>query len=110
MSYKYVNLYYLYTAASVSIKDYRIYEKILSNRLKPTSLGEREKGSLFHLVDVLLENDCSINKLDNFYYSYTIPHIGKEFDLLKIDNKKILNIELKNQKGQSVKCKNNYYL
>ena len=97
MSYKYVNLYYLYTAASVSIKDYRIYEKILSNRLKPTSLGEREKGSLFHLVDVLLENDCSINKLDNFYYSYTIPHIGKEFDLLKIDNKKILNIELKSE-------------
>ena len=39
--------------------------------------------------------EIEISKLDNFYYSYTIPHIGKEFDLLKIDKSCILNIELK---------------
>ena len=97
MSYRRVNLYYLYTASSVSIKDFRIYEKLLSDRLKITSLGDREKGSLYYLVDTLLNNNCEIELLDNFYYSYTIPHIGKEFDLLKIDNKKILNIELKSE-------------
>ena len=52
MSYRSVNLYYLYTASSVSIKDFRIYEKLLSDRLKTTSLGDREKGSLYYLVDI----------------------------------------------------------
>ena len=32
MKYSAVNLYHLYTAAKVSIKDYRKYEKILSSR------------------------------------------------------------------------------
>lgn len=97
MSYRYVNLYYLYTASRVNIRDYRIYEKILSNRLRITNLGEREKGSLYYLVDLLLSKNCSIDMLDNFYYSYTIPHIGKEFDLLKINDEIILNIELKSE-------------
>ena len=110
MGYQRVNLYHLYTAKVLNIKDYRIYEKLLSNRIKVTNLGEREKGSLFDLVQVLLDNNCSVDKLDNFYYSYTIPHIGKEFDLLKIDHNKILNIELKSEnvgldriKGQLVR-------
>lgn len=92
-----VNLYHLYTSAKVKISEYRNYEKILSNRTKITNLGEREKGSLYYLVSHLLSNNCEIEKLDNFYYSYTIPHIGKEFDLLKLDDKTILNIELKSQ-------------
>ncbi len=95
--YERVNLYYLYTASKINIRDYRIYEKILSNREKITNLGEREKGSIYYLVDLLLVNNCSFDSLDNFYYSYTIPHIGKEFDLLKISNEKILNIELKSE-------------
>ena len=94
---KSVNLYELYTSSKLKIADYRNYEKILSNRSYLTNLGEREKGSIYYLVSSLLENGLNINKLDNFYYSYTIPHIGKEFDLLKIDNKYILNIELKSQ-------------
>lgn len=92
-----VNLYYLYTASKVNIKEFRSYEKILSNRSKITSLGDREKGSIYHLVDYLLANGCMFEKLNNFYYSYTIPHIGKEFDLLKISDDKILNIELKSE-------------
>ena len=84
---KSVNLYHLYTSAKIKIGEYRNYEKILSSRTYLTNLGEREKGSLFYLVSFLLENKCEISKLDNFYYSYTIPHIGKEFDLLKIDKK-----------------------
>ena len=67
-----VNLYHLYTSAKIKIADYRNYEKILSNRNKKTNLGEREKGSLYYLVDFLLNNKCEITKLDNFYYSYTI--------------------------------------
>ena len=92
-----VNLYYLYTATRLNILDYRIYEKHLSNRHKTTNLGDREKGSLYYLVSLLLDNSVSIDKLDNFNYSYIIPHIGKEFDLLKLDNDQILNIELKSE-------------
>ena len=69
MSYQPVNLYYLYTASKVSIVDYRNYEKLLSSRAKKTNLGEREKGSLYYLVDLLLKK-CSIDKLNDFYYSY----------------------------------------
>lgn len=94
---KSVHLYHLYTSAKVKIVEYRNYEKILSNREKITNLGEREKTSLFYLVSYLLDNKCDVSRLDNFYYSYTIPHIGKEFDLLKIDNNTILNVELKSQ-------------
>lgn len=92
-----VNLYHLYTSAKIRIAEYRSYDKILSNRLKISNLGEREKGSLYYLVDHLLKKNCNIAKLENFYYSYIIPHIGKEFDLLKLDSKAILNIELKSQ-------------
>ena len=115
MKYSAVNLYHLYTAAKVSIKDYRKYEKILSSREKTTNLGEREKESLYELVLCLIQHKCNVNKLDDFYYSYSIPHIGKEFDLLKIDDNKILNIELKSEnvgldriKAQLVR--NNNYL
>lgn len=97
MKLKRVNLYWLYTASSIKISDYRCYDKIVSNRDKTTSVGEREKGSLYYLVDYLLEHNCSVDLLDNFYYSYTIPHIGKEFDLLKISNDYVLNIELKSE-------------
>lgn len=97
MSYNRVNLYHLYTASKLNIKEYRAYEKILSNRYKTSNLGEREKSSVYTLVKELLRVNTPIKFLDNFYYSYTIPHIGKEFDLLKIDNEKILNIELKSE-------------
>ena len=69
---KCVNLYYLYTASKVNIKEFRSYEKILSNRSKITSLGDREKGSIYHLVDYLLANGCMFEKLNNFYYSYIL--------------------------------------
>ena len=97
MSYSDINLYYLYTASRLNISDYRVYEKILSNRNTITNLGEREKGSLYYLVDLLLDCGCTVNDLANFYYSFTIPHIGKEFDLLKINDDAVLNIELKSE-------------
>ena len=72
MGYQRVNLYHLYTAKVLNIKDFRLYEKILSNRNKSTNVGEREKDSLYFLIQVLLSNNCSINKLGNFYYSFPI--------------------------------------
>lgn len=95
MSLKCVDLYSLHTAAKIAIDDYRRYEYILSNRDNLSNLGEREKDSLSQLVVFLLENGLEKKYLTNFFYSYVIPHIGKEFDLLKFTNNFILSIELK---------------
>ena len=54
-----------------------------------------EIESLRLLTDELLKNDISIADLDGFFYSFQIPQIGKEFDLLKFTDKLCLNIELK---------------
>ena len=37
------------------------------------------------------ENAASLK----FYYSFTLPKLGKEFDLLRINNEYVINIELK---------------
>ena len=58
-----------------------------------------------------------ISYLDGFYLSYTIAHISKEFDLLKIseDGKCVLNIELKSEAIEEDRIsrqlsQNRYYL
>ena len=56
-----------------------------------------------HLIPELGSRSVSgsgwISNLDGFFFSYTIAHISKEFDLLKIsgDGRCILNIELKSE-------------
>lgn len=71
--------------------------------------------SLQCLVNYLfeIEKSLSIGHLSNFYISYCIPQIGKEFDLLRISDKSILNIEYKQKYTENVKkqlLKNRYYL
>lgn len=66
-------------------------------------------------IKAMLENvKLSKKGISNYYYSYDIPQIGKEFDLLKFDENSILNIELKS-KFEEVKIikqleLNNHYL
>ena len=43
-----------------------------------------------HLYEILGNISCL-----NFYYSFTIPKLGKEFDLLRINGDTVINIELK---------------
>ena len=70
------------------------YERHLSGRERKLRLNERELRSLQSLIDVLAlpESDW-----ENFYYSYRIPHLGKEFDLLRVSDAILLNLELKSQ-------------
>ena len=58
-----------------------------------------------------------ISHLDGFYFSFTIAHISKEFDLLKIsgDGEAVLNIELKSENVEESRIlkqlsQNRYYL
>lgn len=52
--------------------------------------------------------------LDNFFVGYKIPQIGKEFDLLRINDQNIVNIELKSEAEEEKVLKqlkrNSYYL
>lgn len=47
-------------------------------------------------------------KLSGFIYSYTVPQLNREFDLLKITNTCCLNIELKSTEISEEKFKNNF--
>lgn len=92
---KSINLALLAKAGFLSLDEFRKYEKMLSGRPFLNHLGERERDSICALVSHL--DDLEIKAFDNFYYSYSIPKIGKEFDLLKFGEKKILSIELKSE-------------
>ncbi len=75
-----------------------------------------ELNVLKSLIEHIEEyNKGSFNQYNYFYLGYKIPQIGKEFDLLRLDNESVLNIEYKREvenitilKEQLVK--NKYYL
>jgi hypothetical protein len=73
-----------------------------------------ERIDLARLVRSLENLDGGMSMFEGFYVGYKIPQIGKEFDLLRIDNKTIVNIELKrNGTEEKVKrqlTRNAYYL
>ena len=83
----------------------RINEELSFNRVECHSSGkteickihEHEIKSLRIIVDNLIAAGASLEMLDGFFYGYRIPHIGKEFDLLKFTSTECLNIELKSQ-------------
>ena len=99
-------------------EDKKISEKIWNDYLiylygssKPP-LKSHEWGSLKALVDFLNKG------LDGFYLGYSIPQIGKEFDLLMLgeykEEKYLINIELKREADrEAIKAqllRNRYYL
>ncbi len=78
-------------------------------------LKEIEIKTLEKLKILLLNSkNFEFKILDNYYIGYTIPNISKEFDLLRIDENTIINIELKSienlEKIKNQSNKNYYYL
>lgn len=75
------------------------YENALSGRKIKENISQHEQESLISLIKDLIPLDIPLNFYDGFFFSFTIAHISKEFDLIKIakDKSKILNIELKSQ-------------
>lgn len=69
-------------------------ERQLSKREKTLKMREWELDSLKNLVEQLearMQDVCGLR----FFYSFQIPRLGKEFDLLQIKEDQIVNIELK---------------
>lgn len=69
-------------------------ERQLSSRSKFLNIKEWEVAGLRALADRLTGVMGEVVSLE-FYYSFIIPKIGKEFDLLMISEEGIINIELK---------------
>lgn len=92
------------------------YYRVLANVYNDSKLKKCEIDTLKQFVGELIENDAQLTHLDNFFYDFSIPHISKEFDLLKIyEDDCIVNIELKSRKVEEEKIKkqlekNRYYL
>ena len=93
-----------------------LYEKALSGRRDTIKAREEEIYLIRLIVDALLKLGVPSHCFENWFYSFTIPQIGKEFDLLKISaDNKVINVELKSQAVTEEKIKkqlvqNRYYL
>lgn len=85
---------------------------------KLMTLKRHEICNLHSFCDVMIQEGCSIGDFDGFFIGYSIPQIGKEFDLLRFGKDFLINIEIKSeitiaQKEQKVleqMQKNYYYL
>lgn len=96
---------------------FNIVEKHHSQTTGARRTQRHEMLSLRRLADALMmpENGLNISALDGFFFSYQIPHVGKEFDLLKLAGRTCLNIELKSEQVPEDQIlrqlqRNRYYL
>jgi hypothetical protein len=78
------------------------------------TIKSEELDDLTVLVEGLSQKEISQIIFDRYYVGYKIPQIGKEFDLLRIGNDCIINIELKSRSTEEKILKqlrrNKYYL
>lgn len=86
------------------------YMNYLGSRIKDSELDP-----LKALIAILESSDTTLTLKDfnSFYIGYEIPQINKEFDLLRISESIVLNIEYKRQFTAKIKkqlLRNNYYL
>ena len=111
-----MNAINLYTYSCVEKEDCSEYATVLSNSDKKYKVKDYEFLSLKKFVERFTDCKKPLEILDGFFFGYTIKHISKEFDLLKLSyNKYVLNIELKSQmikeeKIQKQLIQNAYYL
>ncbi|MCT3699381.1 hypothetical protein CMU66_07205 [Elizabethkingia anophelis] len=78
------------------------------------TLKESEIEDLSKMLNEMKTVNNKVNYFDKYFVGYSIPQIGKEFDLLRFDDNLILNIEIKREStAEKIKKqleKNKYYL
>lgn len=77
-----VNLYTLTRDVDGEMKS--LYEKALSQRDDKIKIREEEYELIRSIINNLIFCRTDTKSLEDWLYSFTIPQIGKEFDLLKI--------------------------
>lgn len=89
-------------------------DRQMSGREKLLKIKEWEMQGLQKFSDTLSERMENAQDLC-FYYSFVMPRLGKEFDLLRVSENSVINIELKsgNITEEAIRrqlLKNRYYL
>lgn len=102
-----LDFYNLYNADNIT-QQIRLYLGITHSK-------DYELKDLALLCENLKSQSSHCHIFENYYINYKIPQIGKEFDILRIGKKDIVNIELKSQKVDLAKItkqlqRNHYYL
>ncbi|MEE1249422.1 MAG: DNA/RNA helicase domain-containing protein [Lachnospiraceae bacterium] len=93
-----------------------LYEKSLSQRDEPLRIHEEEIALIRYIVNNFIFYKVKMSVVANWFYSFTIPQIGKEFDLIKLGKNRVaVNLELKSQEVSEEKIikqliQNQYYL
>lgn len=110
---KAVNLYVL--TRKVNQNDLDEYEYALSGRDSSIKFRPEEIEIIRIMVDNFIFHKASSHIYDGWFYAFSIPQIGKEFDLLRIGENETVNIELKShevdlEKIEKQLIQNRYYL
>lgn len=86
----------------------------MSDRSYFLNIKQWEIDCLKDVAEQLKQENMGLDNM-NFYYSFQIPKLGKEFDLLKITEDYVINVELKSgdvtdEKIKKQLLRNRYYL
>ena len=90
-----------------------LFQKLMNSYGITSGIKNYELNGIESFVDELLQANNNIS-IVNRYLGYSIPQIGKEFDLLRFGHNYIINIEIKTEssieKILKQQQKNKYYL
>ena len=109
-----INLYTLTRNVENELMPY--YEQVLSFRDDKIKIRNEELSLIKSLVSKIQDINKNVELLDNWFYSFEIPQISKEFDLIKLESSGMaVNVELKSQRVADDRIikqleQNKYYL
>lgn len=91
-----------------------LFQKLMNSYGITSGIKNYELNGIESFVDELLQANNNISIVNRYYLGYSIPQIGKEFDLLRFGHNYIINIEIKTEssieKILKQQQKNKYYL
>lgn len=91
-----------------------LFQKLMNSYGITSGIKNYELNGIEAFVDELLKANNNISIVNRYYLGYSIPQIGKEFDLLRFGHNYITNIEIKTEssieKILKQQQKNKYYL
>ena len=110
---KSINLFLL--SRNIPDSVYQDFECALSGREKPIKYRAEEIGLIRDIIKAFIQHKAPESYYDGWFYSFTIPQVGKEFDLLRITENSVINLELKSRSVDESKIEkqliqNRYYL
>jgi len=106
----------LLTINNIYVENQQLLENAnIKEYLELTDVKEHELETLHRFTQFLKTNSNNYHIFENFYLSYSIPQIGKEFDILRFGTNFVLNIELKSERMEDEEIlkqlrMNTYYL